>query len=246
MLHRRSGSLQAATFSTISYLAFTRCYQIGDFWTRLQIKHIRAHFISTLFIKNKNPPIWDTERSTFNMVNIIGIECNLDEIQSCLCFSTEATISWGGELPRGVITTDCITCSYSHMRAHFSVSYTILNQTAKMKKLPIEWEAKTWVGFTDVNRHWFLSHWVHSVAHCLGELGSRGEPRSLRRTTEANSAWTYCYVSFASSSDLCVWINKRLTDLRLRNSVWKAEFFFLCKDIIWDWHADARVQTILQ
>lgn len=67
------------------------------------------------------------------MVKIIGIEINLDEIHGCICFSTEANISGGGELPQGVITTNCITCSPSHTHAHFSVSCMILNQTGKMK-----------------------------------------------------------------------------------------------------------------
>lgn len=33
------------------------------------------------------------------MVNIIGTECNLDEIHGCLCISAEANISGGAELP---------------------------------------------------------------------------------------------------------------------------------------------------
>lgn len=66
--------------------------------TELRFKHM-LYFNTLVLLKTKTQLISNTDSSTFNMVKIIGIERNLDEIHGCLCFSTEANISGGGELP---------------------------------------------------------------------------------------------------------------------------------------------------
>ncbi len=49
----------------------------------------------------------------------------LSEIQACLCFSAETNISGGRELPQGVITTNCITCSRLQTCTLLCFSYDI-------------------------------------------------------------------------------------------------------------------------